>query len=1477
MSFLEDGIYYYNFIAPNVVGIYPTIALCYFTTGAQEETADSGYINIGTLNSGTYISTQIKDNVYWKIEEFKVGTVYRLDFGENYTNITTPTFLTEVDIIWSGKWNGGTDYLTIYIYNFTSNSWIALPNTISDTGGARMDISNSIATANATISGIRKNSESRLRIVDTTSADGTKSKVETDYLAINFVGLASPEYKETKGSSEINVRPSTSGSKDTRVDTLCGEIEYGEASQCGDFVNYNEATNYTEQEILENITVTSLTSLSETETYWEYWSPMTLDCTSIYWIKYWNGTGWDDVTDQAVMHGHMGDENCHIRMPITVGVGESYEYTILMDNYIKWELEWTKSVRDIIYQLIYPSCMAYAIQNNYTYVVPILDGTFVNMTDFELGGCHKFLDDIYWIDYYYDLSQNVTNVAEYTSYFLELRWYETALRQHNQLYNSVISGQIYQNLLASNLSSGSIWNYPNRTVSPNFDGARFVGGTEYSTGEIGKASVQLLTTSSGNPIPVTTANCNISIYYPNDTLFISGATANYVSGSDGLYSYNFTVPNTYGIYSEQFYCIAGSKTYYASGSFHVSSWADTIFTMNNSMIDFRILLLGVNSSIFNHISNVNSSIQNRLDDVNSRMSDYNSSISNLVSSSASGIISLINSVNSSIHLRLDTLDSHITSVNDTAISIYNLLNSVNSSLQGRFDNVDAKLNQIYSINVQTNDTVTYLKLNLNYTAVIDLINLVNASLYMKTDETETLVRNVNLSIMTKLYSLQSELASVNQSIYDRFGQTDNLIISVNSSIANQIYDLKTDVQNAYDEIVNVFIQLNMTNQSIMNKLYLIQGDLADIYTINQEINATVQNISIDLTPITDFLYLMNQTMITEFSNLSSKGDAINLSIMTKLYSMQNELANIYAVSLQINDTIQDIYSINQSIQNNLDSISNLIGLVNISLYDNQNAGISSISGQISAINLSMMNHLDAVNLSILTKLYAIQGDLANIYDLNIQINGTVSNLNISINTTALENLMNDINQTLNIRFDEMEALSLAINQSIMNKLYLLQSELASVNQSLYDRMGQTDNLIISVNQSIMDKLSSFETNMSDMTTLILTINDSTMNQLFQIQSDVLNTYQEVVNVYSQLNQTNQSIMNKLYSMQTELQNIYDINVQINNSIGNMNVSVNLTPILDFLYLMNYSMTSGFSDMTSVAYSINQSISEELYSIQSDISAVYSVALQINGTASGIADRLELINQSITEAIFGINNSIMTKLYSIQNDLQTINQNLTELSLLIDDVNSSIIGEIYNTQNQINSLSIQIDDVNYSIMTKLFNIQDEISSVNDSVISSTQVIMAKLYGIQADIASVNITLITYLLLLSNATMNITVQQQDIFNNLVALWGDQIAAPPMAAGFTGFSILPSVSAQSTDEYQYRCIDNFTLEAKKSIFLNVSGVTTPYERIVQIPCTRGCVSDHCMPDPSVGIMWTIMFVVFLVGILWIGNRFVEKRGLW
>jgi hypothetical protein len=458
MNFLDKGIYYYDLMIPDIVGIYPTTALCFYTTINQIETADSGYISTGINDINSYVQTQTKNNVYWKIDENLSGGQYRLDFGMNFTNIIQPALMTEIDITWSGKWNGGSDYLTIYIYNFTSSSWIALPNTIPDTSGSRIDIINSIATTNASNSGLLKNNETRIRITDTASADAASSKVQTDYLALNLVSLSNPSYIETRGASEMNVKTREISSRFSKIETLCGEILCEETSNCGDFVNYNEGSNYSENEILENITVTSLSSMNDTETYWEYWSPYSQDCTSIYYIKEYNGTGWEDVTSEAEMHTHPATENCHIKMPATMNIGEKREYIILMDNYMKWEVIWIKNVRDVVYSLIYPPCLLYAIKNNYTYTVPILDGTFVNGTDTELNGCHRFLDDIYWIDHYYNLSLNVTTVGEYTSYFTELRWYETALRQHNQLFNSEVSMEHYQFSIASNQSIAAINN-----------------------------------------------------------------------------------------------------------------------------------------------------------------------------------------------------------------------------------------------------------------------------------------------------------------------------------------------------------------------------------------------------------------------------------------------------------------------------------------------------------------------------------------------------------------------------------------------------------------------------------------------------------------------------------------------------------------------------------------------------------------------------------------------------------------------------------------------------------------------------------------------------------------------------------------------------------------------------------------------------------------------------------------------------------
>jgi len=859
MNFIENGLYFYDLMIPEAVGIYPVLGNCYFSTVTQEETADSGYINIGTNDANSYLATQTKNNVYWKIDEASSGGKYRLDFGLNFTGINQPALLAEIQVIWSGKWNGGSDYLTVYIYNFTSGTWIAFFNIIPDTDTNRIDISNSITTSNASASGLLYNYETRIRITDTSLADAVSSKVQTDYLAVDFISFTGQGYQDVKGSSELNVKSRNIGAKDTVVSTSCGSIEYEEPSTCGEFANFDSGANYSEQEIQENITVTSLAGMNDTESYWEYWTTATQDCTSIYYIEQYNGTAWVDVYGDAEMHTHPETENCHIKMPVTVDVNEVLHYRVIMDNYLKWEVMWIKNVKDVVETLISPSCMLYASQHNYTFTIPIFDGTFVNRTDTTLFGCHKYLDDLYWIDYYYNLSLNATTVREYTSYFTELRWYEAALRQHNQLYTSMLLRDVYAHELLNNFSA--VWDYPNRSVESNFYELKYKGGTEYSGGETGITSVQFQRISGGNPIVINDGLCNVTINYPNGSIFISNAGATHLSGSNGIYRYTFTVPTTYGIYDTDFHCIKVNTDAYASGSFHVSNWTAQILGMPAT---------------------------------------------------------------------LSIINSHISDVN---ISIYSRLNQI-----------DSKIDSIHS----------------------DLL-LVNTSLHSD-------ILAINNSIMSKLFTLQSELSAVNQSIYNRFGQTDTLILSVNSSLANQIYTLQADVLATYNQVINTYAQVNATNQSIMNKLYLIQGDLANIYTINQEINSTIHIITINLTPVLNFLTIMNSTMLSEFGETRSAIYAVNVSIMNKLYLIQSDLQGITDDIAELALLIDDI---NQTTMNKLTSIQSDINLLGV--------------------------QIDAVNVSIMNKLYGIQGEITSVNDTLIGYLMNITNItaNITLNQEAI--------------------------------------------------------------------------------------------------------------------------------------------------------------------------------------------------------------------------------------------------------------------------------------------------------------------------------------------------------------------------------------------------------------------------------------------------------------------------------------------
>ena len=1152
MMFLSDGIYEYDFMVPNAVGVYPAVATCYYTTTTLTETADAGSIINGTNKANSYVSTQISDDTYWDIEEALVGGIRRVAFIENFTNLILPSQLTGVTVKWEGRWNGGTDFLTIYIKNFTTNTWVALSNTIADTGAADAIITNSIDTSNASASGLLSSTnETRIMIADTTAADTTTSKVKTDYLAVEFVYLSGVTRTEIRGSSEIHA---TSRRKSLYVIVYddCGEIDEDEAGTCGSFVDYNNQTNYLENEIEVNLTVQSISSENGLDTEWVYHAPITQDCTSIYSIQYLNGTVWQDVTSQAQMLSDIGDENCHIKMPLIVDIGGTYQYRILMDNYMKWEIAWVKSVRDLTYGMIYPLCTAYATANNYTFTVPILKGTFVNNTDMTLSGCHKFLDDVYWIDNFYGLSQNTTSVAEYTSYYLELRWYETALRQHNQLYTSNLLMTFYSSESAKNITLDNIWNYANRSLETF--GLRYVGGTEYNTNDTVQVSTQFLRSSGANLIPVNDAQCNVTIFYPNRSIFLFNMNATLISGSNGIYSYNFIAPSTEGIYHADFRCDkpSPSSTVYSSGTFHVAPWANSIYMINPFMNS-------INNSLYFLIYNVNNSIYMRIDQIND-----------------------------SITNKIDSVNSNINSMNS---SLYNLMLSINASIIG----------------------------------------------------------NQN---------------SINSSLFGKLNDMNNLMYSLNSS------------------------------------LYIHMSD-------------------------------------------------INISIFNKLVNMQSKLDEIY--------------------------------------------------------------------------------------NIDVQINNSIANLNITLNTTALENMMLAMNQSIHDKITESENMIYAINNSIISELYVLQTQLADINLSIYDRFGQTDNLVLSINSTLF-------------------------NQITNLQSDVMNTYNQVMNAYSQLNDTNQTIMNKLYSVQIELANIYSLNQQINYTLNGLpssiaNISVNLTPIFDFLNIMNSTMLFGFDDTKTTIYAANSSIFGKLYLIQNDLSDIYAINQQMNGTMNTIYIDLSSMNSTIINAIYSVNSSITTELYGIRDQLQNISGDLADIILLIGDTNSSVTNQLYQIQDNINNFSSLIYSANHTIMNKLYKIQDEITSVNDSVKESNLSIMTKLYSMQTELAAINASIITTILLLSNTSFNITISQQDLFDSLVALWGDSMAKPTYSGGLTGFFI---PSAEAAEDSQYICIDNMTMRRTTNIFLNSSGVPKNYDKIVDTPCTYGCKNNVCIqPDYTIFILLLLVVI--------------------
>jgi hypothetical protein len=438
INMVHDGIYYYDFSVPVIEGVYPVIAECYYNVVQNFYYPTTYSLSIGSVD-GAFTASNFWsiDTVYNKFKEAKVGGVSRLDVVLNVTNVSScrdipEALLTGLTVDIYGSFDSVVnDNIQISIFNFTGNKWIPLPNKLQS-NGILQDVSNTLTLNNVTKSGIYVSGTGmKLRFNDTTITDGTDSKLSFDQVYISCNQLANPEWQQVKGSSEVHVNPSYSGSfsSDMFLFSLCGdENTQSLSSGCEQFrfTNYTGVTsNFSDPEgwLYEEVTVINARQRDFTNSIF-YETPSGQDCTGVLDITSTNDANvTTSIIDDVNFQSGFKIDNCILEIPISMLSTETrHTIKIYQQNYMVWEVNRDKRFIDFYRTEPETYCHNLETTLGFNMTVPI-HSNLSNYNDPILKGCWQTLDDLYWFDYYIDVSKGIITSGDYESMLAEVRFY----------------------------------------------------------------------------------------------------------------------------------------------------------------------------------------------------------------------------------------------------------------------------------------------------------------------------------------------------------------------------------------------------------------------------------------------------------------------------------------------------------------------------------------------------------------------------------------------------------------------------------------------------------------------------------------------------------------------------------------------------------------------------------------------------------------------------------------------------------------------------------------------------------------------------------------------------------------------------------------------------------------------------------------------------------------------------------------------
>jgi len=478
-------------------------------------------------------------------------------------------------------------------------------------------------------------------------------------------------------------------------------------------------------------------------------------------------------------------------------------------------------------------------------------------------------------------------------------------------------------------------------------------------------------------------------------------------------------------------------------------------------------------------------------------------------------------------------------------------------------------------------------------------------------------------------------------------------------------------------------------------------------------------------------------------------------------------------------------------------ISSMITSVNDTLYSLINSVASSVWNY-EVRNLTYYPSLSASDIweyenrtltdynqtEINNKLLEIKSNLTDMLSYLYEINQTTHNITVS--TTILEEMINDLDSAMGSNFTLISSLVLSSNSTIMSKLYLMQDELSSVNNTVKDINSSLSMQITDVYNSIGEVLSQLIEVKSD----IYSVN-STMTYLFGNLSTTLDYISSLISsVNTTISEMISNIAGNVWNYETRNLTYYPeanytaISENIWNYENRTLTWYNNSDIISILENINDTLSEKFEEISNDIININASISSQIESHNNTL-------VEVNNSLSNMIEDVSKLAVNISDILLQTNNSIISKLYSIQGELESVNNTVKDvnsslsiqitdvynriedainymysvnstLSSLVLEVNSSLVSKLETVESLIIDINNSMNNMNSTLSYKLSQIYSHIDDVlddlynhNATLVSVNSTIMGKLYLIQDEIRSINVTD-----LVSEVGSNLTVVNESI---------------------------------------------------------------------------------------------------------------------